>query len=181
MMSAQPTPSPELGEIFRARLQAELARADSELPGADAIRSSGEPSAPLLLVKGEPGPAEAGGGLALGGEDGAAVAKALDALGRDPQATYAVLSRPVTGAPEDRVAARLRHIIETCDPLWVVALDIEAAEDIARALGSTQARPGAPQKALGRSVLALEGLEASLTDDALKRRVWEQLQPLRDD
>lgn len=177
---AEATPS-ELTQAYEARLEAELARADAELAGSDSVKASGRASASLILVKGEPGPAEIGGGVALSGADGEAAAKALEALGRDPEDYYAVLSRPVAGATDERVTRRLRRIVEACDPLWIVAVDPEAASDVARALGEERApAPGDVVSMLGRSVLALEGLEASLSDDALKRRVWAQMKVLED-
>jgi hypothetical protein len=172
-------PSEELAEVYGRRLQAELEAADIELPGADAVRGSGRPSASVLLVKGEPGPAEIGGGVALSGADGDAIDKALEALGRDPRDRYAVVSRPVAGVSDDRVKRRLRRIIEACDPVWVVALDPDAAHDVFHALGRPELGPGTVTRLMGRSVLALEGLEASLEDEALKRRVWAHLKALR--
>jgi hypothetical protein len=168
----------ELAEAYAARVAAELVRADSELPGSDSVAASGDASASVLLVKGEPGPAEIGGGRALAGADGEAIAKALGALGRDAADTYAVLSRPVTDPPQERVTARLRRIIEVCDPRWVVALDPRAAHDVALALGMDPPPPGEPTIGIGRTVLALDGLEASLADDSLKRKVWSQLKAL---
>ncbi len=172
-------PLEELASAYGARLAVELLKADAELPGADAVQASGDPASELLLVKGEPGPAELGGGVTLSGADGDAVRKALGALGRDAQAFYAVLSRPVAGVTDERVSRRLRRIIEACDPAWVVAVDPAAATDVARATGLPETIPaGNVVRVLGRDLLALDGLEASLSDDALKRRVWAQMQAL---
>ena len=171
--------SEKLAAAYGTRLAAELLKADAELPGADAVQASGNPSSDLLLVKGEPGPAELGGGVTLSGADGDAARKALGALGRDPLAYYAVLSRPVAGVTDERVFRRLRRIIEACDPAWVVAVDPEAATDVAKALGRSEAIPaGNVARVMGRELLALGGLEASLSDLGLKRRVWAQMQAL---
>jgi alkanesulfonate monooxygenase SsuD/methylene tetrahydromethanopterin reductase-like flavin-dependent oxidoreductase (luciferase family) len=105
--------------------------------------------------------------VALSGADGDAIDKALEALGRDPRDRYAVVSRPVAGVSDDRVKRRLRRIIEACDPVWVVALDPDAAHDVFHALGRPELGPGTVTRLMGRSVLALEGLEASLEDEAL--------------
>lgn len=167
-----------LSSVYRARLERELERADAVVPGSTSIRSQGDPSAPILAVKGSPGPAELGGGIVLAGADGDAWGKAIEALGWDRGDSYAVISRPIVDAPAQSVSDRLRHIIEACDPVWVVALDDQAAADVASSLDASTLRVGQKIRIKGRNVLALAGLEASLTDEDLKRRVWGQMKPL---
>jgi hypothetical protein len=57
----------------------------------------------------------------------------------------------------------------------VVALDVEAAEDLVRAFGVDELRPGAPRHVLGRRLVAVDAFEASLSSEQRKRRVWKQL------
>lgn len=158
-----------------ARVKAELAAADRLLPGSDVVPSAGAHFAAIVVVKGLPGPAEASGKPALSGADGVAVSKALDALGWDADVSFCVLSRPLPSTDLRRRSARLRLQIEAVDPEFVLAVDAEAATDVAEALGLEQLLMGEVLRAGGRRVLACDGLEASLLDAARKRRVWSQL------
>lgn len=158
-----------------ARARAELKRADALAPGADICPWSGALVAEVALVKGLPGPAEAAGGHALSGPDGDAAAKALAALGWEPGDAFRTLSRPFPEIDLQLAAERLRAQIEAVDPGLVIALDAVATEDLARAFNVVRLRFGQVVRAGGRRLLAVDGLEASLTDAARKRRVWRQL------
>jgi hypothetical protein len=131
------------------------------------------------VVKGSPGPAEASGGAAFSGVDGEAAVKALTALGYSEDDLYFTLSRPETGIDSSRLIARLRAQIEAVDPALVLAVDTAAADDVAAAFGVARPSWGREVQALGRRIVAVDGLEASLTDRARKRRVWEQLKSAR--
>jgi hypothetical protein len=135
--------------------------------------------ASVAVVKGLPGPAEASGGAAISGADGEAAIKALGALGYSEHELFFTLSRPSTGLAPDRVAARLRAQIEAVDPMVVLALDAEARSDVAAAFGITPPAWGREARVLGRRIVAVDGLEASLGEPARKRRVWEQLKAAR--
>lgn len=163
--------------IFVAKARAELARADAFVPGAGDIASVGGPFAGVALVKGEPGEQDRTSGRALGGEDRDAAAKALAALGYDGP-IFATISRPVHGAEADAVAKRLRLQVEAVEAEVVIALDAVAALDVAAAFGLEALEFGMPVAVPGRRLLAVDGLEASLTDDERKRRVWEQFKTL---
>jgi len=158
-----------------ARVKAELAAADKLLPGSDAVLSTGARFAAVVVVKGLPGPAEASGKPAMSGADGEAVRKALGALGWDTDSLFYVLSRPGLSTDAPRRAARLRLQIEAVDPELVLAVDSDAAADVAEAVGTERLGFGAVQRVGGRRILACDGLEASLSDAARKRRVWSQL------
>jgi len=158
-----------------ARVQAELAAADKLLPGSDAVSSAGAHFATIVVVKGLPGPAEASGKPAMSGADGEAARKALDALGWEADSAFYTLSRPGSSTDAPRRAARLRLQIEAVDPEFVLAVDADAAVDVAQALGLERLALGAVVRANGRRVLACDGLEASLSDATRKRRVWSQL------
>ncbi|MBS3956038.1 MAG: hypothetical protein KGZ40_00680 [Clostridiales bacterium] len=163
---------------YRAKIASELAQADSLVPGADLIASSGEFFAEVLCVKGEPGPAEAAGGEALSGPDGEAVAKALCALGFDPSCVFATVARSEPDSDPGTVASRIRAQIEAVDPYVVIALDPVAAHAVSAALSLKDLRPGRVRRLAGREFLALDGLEASLTDQQRKKRVWRQMKAL---
>lgn len=169
--------SPEqVRALFESRARAELAAADALAPGSDAVAWSGSLFADVAVVKGLAGPAEASGGAALSGADGEAVRKALAALGWADGAIFCTLSRPEPGLPAERRTDRLRLQIEAVDPALVLALDGEASADIAEAFGIARPEFGEELRVLGRRIIAVDGLEASLADAARKKRVWMQLQ-----
>jgi hypothetical protein len=167
--------------LFEVRAKAELAAADALAPGSDIVAWSGALFAQVALVKGLPGPGEASGGAALSGADGEAARKALVALGWRDDAIFCTLSRPEPGLPAEQRADRLRLQLEAVDPALVLALDSEAAADLAEAFGIAQAAFGAEARVLGRRIVAVDGLEASLGDAARKKRVWTQLQAAKAD
>ena len=179
---SKPAPTPtkltplQVRGVFEARARAELAAADALAPGSDAVAWSGSLFADVVAVKGLAGPAEASGGAALTGADGEAARKALIALGWAEDAIFATLSRPEPGLSAERRSDRLRLQIEAVDPTLVLALDAEAAADIAEAFGIAQPAFGDEARVLGRRIVAVDGLEASLGDPARKKRVWRQLQ-----
>jgi hypothetical protein len=161
---------------FEERAKAELRAADALVPGSDALAWSGALLAEVVLVKGLPGPAEASGGCALSGADGEAARKALAALGWGRDGVFCTLSRPESHDSADHGAQRLRLQIEAVNPALVLALDAEAAEDVARAFGVDGLPLGKEMRVLGRRIVAVDGLEASLSEPARKQRVWRQLQ-----
>lgn len=177
--NAVATSAAEICALHEARARAELSAADALAPGADAVAWRGALLAQVAIVKGLPGPAEASGGAALSGADGDAAVKALAALGYAEGDLYFTLSRPELGADAARLTSRLRAQIEAVDPSLVLAVDREAADDVAAAFGIDRPSWGREVRVLGRRVVAVDGLEASLTDPARKRRVWEQLKAAR--
>jgi hypothetical protein len=169
----------ELRSLYEAKARQELRQADSLAPGADIVASTGELLCQVALVKGLPGPAEAGGGAALSGPDGAAADAAILALGYDPQAAFRLLSRPEPTLASAQRVARLRYALEAVDPTVVLALDADAAADVCEAFGLKRLPFGRAAKAEGRTFVAVDGLEASLADAGRKRRVWRQMQAAR--
>lgn len=164
-----------LRSLHEARVAAELAAADARLPGSDSTPSTGAHFASIAVVKGLPGPAEASGGSALSGVDGEAARKALGALGWDVASAFFVLSRPGFETDLASRAARLRLQIEAVDPELILAVDADAAIDVAHAFGVDELGFGKITRAGGRRLVACDGLEASLGEPARKRRVWSQL------
>jgi len=161
--------------VLEARARAELAAADAAAPGSDRVPWRGALLAQVAVVKGLPGPAEASGDPALSGADGDAAIKALERLGWSGQDVFFTLSRPEPGIEPERRGDRLRLQIEGVDPELVLAVDAEAADDVALAFGVERPRWGVVERVLGRRVVAVDGLEASLGDEARKARVWSQM------
>lgn len=163
-----------LRALYARKAAAELEAA--EVPGG-AVRWSGDPLAEVALVKGRPGEADVETGRVLAGPDGEAARKALSALGLD-EAWFAACSRPDGAAPDEAGLRELSASIEAVDPRVVIALDADAAEDLAAAAGLPRLRFGVPVERDGRTYLAVAGLEASLGDEVRKRRVWRQFRSL---
>ncbi len=161
-------------ELFEARAVAELGAADLLCPGSDSIAPRGDILGEVLLLKGLPGPAEAAGGSALSGPDGEAADKAIEALGFRADAAFRALSRPVSATESERFARRVRLMVEAVDPRVVIALDAEAAEDLACAFQLVGFEPGMPAVVGGRQFVAVSGFEASLGDPARKKRAWSE-------
>lgn len=176
MSGTAPHPAVE-AERLRARYEA---RACAELADADALLGravawSGSPVADVVVVKGYPGPTERDGGVALSGPDGSAVDAALQRLGWGSGDVFRTLSRTCGEDDAASVAARLRLQVEAVDPRLVIALDADAASDLERAFDAPRLRFGVEATVMGRRFLALDGLEASLSDERRKRVVWEQM------
>jgi len=165
-----------LDALYRAKARAEIDTAEALADTSQPVRCEGDELADVVLVKGEPGTADLTAGVALAGEDGVAAHKALDAIGASAR-RFAICTRLPDVADDVRLE-RLALILEAVDPRIVIALDPVAAHDIERACTLEPLTPGHLGSWRGRSLLAIEGLEASLSDDALKRRVWAQLKAL---
>jgi hypothetical protein len=169
-----------MAKEYADKAAAELAHADSLLPGASDVASAGDPFGRVMLVKGEPGPEDARAGKALAGADGEAATKALEALGLADGGVFRTVSRPLADGDAADVAERLAWIVEAVDPDIVIALDAEAGSDLARVADLDALSPGEPVRWRGRALLAVDGLEASLADEAHKARVWAQLKRAAD-
>jgi hypothetical protein len=171
-----------LRESYRAKATVELAAADALVPGASAVAGNGSVFAVVVLLKGDPGHEDVAAGRALAGPDGEAADKALAALGLDPAGAWRMCTRVAggAGAAGDRsdTEARARRVelaVEAVDPDLVIALDLKAGEDLARAFGLATLEPGKPVQARGRTLGAVGGLAASLGDEGAKARVWTEM------
>ncbi len=171
---AASTDAREVIDLFEAKATAEVDAAAAALAGG-AFAVSGSPGVPVLLLKGIPGPADVAAGKALAGPDAAAAEKSLVALGL-PSDTCAVITRGPEGPAPSALA--MRALVAASDPVWVIALDRAAAKDAAAAAGVSGLTAGRVQHRHGRIWLAVDGLEASLTDPELKRRVWAQFKAI---
>lgn len=165
----------KLRRLHEQKALAELAVADAEAPGSDVVAVRGALLADVVVVKGLAGPAEAAGGAAMSGADGDAAVAALEALGYGADTAFFTLSRPEPGIALDARARRLRMQVEAVDPAAVVAVDAEAAEDLAAAFGLEALLFGSAVRVAGRMLVAADGLEASLADARRKATVWRHL------
>ncbi|MBE0417952.1 MAG: hypothetical protein IBX63_09330 [Coriobacteriia bacterium] len=181
-MSGEPNTSggkaAELEHIYAEKALAEFAAADRVAPGSDGVKWSGDLFAEVVLVKGEPGPAEVSGGAALSGPDGVAARKALETLGFDQDSVFATVAHPEAGIDPDLLRERLVIQVEAVDPTVVVALDATATAEVAAAFSLGALPYGTGVRAGGRTFVAVDGLEASLADERAKRRVWRQMQAI---
>jgi hypothetical protein len=168
----------ELRALYLAKAKAEQDDADALLPTLRVL-SGGDPLARVLLVKGVPGLADVAAGEALAGADGDAARAALQALGVGTSSVLAVVTRAAAGARGDPAVERLGRYLESADPGIAIALDEVAAADLAAAAGLGSLVFGEAVRVHGRLLLAVDGLEASLADEARKKRVWKQLGALR--
>lgn len=167
-----------LQRLYEAKAAAEVGAADSLVPGSAEVRGSGDLLAEVVLLKGLPGPGDLRARRALAGADGEAAGKALAALGFDATSVFAACTRTVASADDPERVRRVELLVEAIDPRVVVALDSDAAADLSEAFGV--ALPfGRPAIARGRMLAAVDGLEASLADEAAKARVWGQFRSLK--
>ena len=173
--SAQGADEAAVRAAFETRARAELAAADAAAPGSDVVAWRGALLAQVAVVKGLPGPSEASGNPAVSGPDGDAAVKALERLGWARDDVFFTLSRPEPGLAAEQRGDRLRLQLEAVDPELVLALDSEAADDVALAFGTPKPAWGTAVRVLGRRIVAVDGLEASLDDQARKARIWAQL------
>ncbi|MDO8915936.1 MAG: hypothetical protein Q7W16_07640 [Coriobacteriia bacterium] len=162
---------------FEAKARAELKDADAALGVAFGVASAGDPLAAVVVAKGLPEAADRTARRVLAGPDGEAADKALGALGLDPRSVWAVCTRPAD-APLEARARRLELVVEAVDPRLVIALDDEAAEDLAAAFALKALVPGRPVSVRGRTLGAVGSLSASLQDAQAKAKVWERLKAL---
>mgnify|MGYP000562152580 CR=1 FL=1 len=158
------------------------------------VRIAGNACSPIVLVKGDLDEAERSGGELAAGPDGAALRKALGAIGYAPE-DFCVLSS-VAGVGDGAVT-----VGETlpCEPVprgaprpwtprrsccWTIARPIPCARPDADMLvaiddfDTAMLKPGLVAHVQGRRVLALDGFEAALTDKAAKQRMWAYIKQL---
>ena len=91
--------------LYRAKARAEVDVAEALVPGANVVRGQGDLLADVLLVKGEPGAGDMAKKRALAGDDGAAIGKALDALGLSSH-RFALCTRVATSKTARRSQAQ---------------------------------------------------------------------------
>ncbi len=162
-----------LDAIYRAKARAELRAADEELPGAATVRWRGNPLADVVLVASAPAASDRAARAALTGEPGEAAAKALTALGIGKERLFAFVSRPASDAEPGPVARRVELTVEAVDPRLVIAVDADAARDLAHAYGLDALEPGRAVPVRGRLIGFVGDLAGSLDDVEKKASVWK--------
>jgi hypothetical protein len=143
---------------------------------------SGEILTSLVVLKGKAGVAENAGEAPFFGEDGAALEKALVALGWPDECWCGVLLAPTVPADTPPLSpGALRLLCEILDPWTIVALDEPARRALVDAFAQVESgfladfTPGGQTVVLGRNLISVDGFEEALDDSAAKQRVWAQL------
>jgi hypothetical protein len=163
----------QLRSAYQAKAAAELADADAiaGVPAPGATGRAGLSVGPrIAFVVGTTADGSSGGLLDERVAD--AVTKAADALGADDAVFTLVTRPPAASASTDDRASRVRLAIEAVDPPVVIALDREAADDLAAAFGFDELRPGHPVRAFGRAIGSAGDFAVSLDDPKAKARSW---------
>ena len=179
-----PTSQSQKKEVIAQATEQELASL-----AVRGVRIVGNACSPIVLVKGDLDEAERSGGELAAGPDGAALRKALGAIGYAPE-DFCVLAS-VAGAVavgETLPCDLFREALEALDPEAVLLLDNSAADamretyaDMLVAIDdfdTAMLKPGLVAHVQGRRVLALDGFEAALTDKAAKQRMWAYIKQL---
>ncbi len=135
----------------------------------------GNAFSPILVVKGEPGPAEMSGGALLSGADGKALRAAFTKLGYAPEEWCGLACWRLDGgflAP-----SQMRLVLAALGPSTVVAADEAAAALMSDAYTGTPLELGWGRVSMvaGMRVLSLGGFEAALGDMHSKQRMWALL------
>ena len=156
--------------VYVEKMRAELH--ELELQG---VILAGNAFSPVLVVKGEQGPAETSGGALLSGADGKALRAALTKLGYAPEEWCALACWRQDGGFLTPALARLA--IATLSPSTLIAADEVAAALISDAYVGEQPRLdlGRVSMVAGMRVLRLGGFEAALGDMRSKQRMWARL------
>jgi hypothetical protein len=160
----------QLAALYDAKAVAELADAEAQA-GGPACGWRGEPLSRLAFVVSAMSPDDVAAGGPLSGEAGDAAGKAAAALGVDSD-VFVVASRPTAALAPQARSSRLVLALEAADPQVVIALDTDAAADLADAYGLEPLVPGRAARARGRVLGSAGDFVASLGDEKAKARVW---------
>lgn len=163
------------GEAYVRKMRAELKAVQEK-----GVQMSGNAFSSVLLVKGEPGPAELMGGALLSGVDGKALRAALLKLGYAPEDWAAV---------DGNASPQLfRQVVATLDPTTLVACDEKAAALVRDAFADDLSAlpnvedamlvPGRVVRVAGMRMLNLGGFEAALSSSAQKQIMWARLKQI---
>jgi hypothetical protein len=166
-----------LARIYEAKARAELDDAES-IGGVPARGWRGEPLGRLAFVVSAMAPDEVATGEPLLGQTGEAADKAAAAFGVATGDLFVVASRPAADIPADARDRRLALLLEAADPEVVIALDGDAASDLAGACGCERLEPGRPVRLHGRVMGFVGEFAASLGDRPAKARVWAAMKAI---
>lgn len=169
---------PEVSSVDKLEA-AYAAKARAELADADAVGGAGPDSwggpvvgariAFLVAHRADPAPA-----AILPDRTADAVARAAEALGA-ADATFVLVTRPEAKTSAEARARRVRIALEAVDAPAIIALDSEAAEDLASAFELDRLRAGTPVRAMGRSLAFVGEFTASLDDASAKAKAWSAM------
>ncbi|MDA3936040.1 MAG: hypothetical protein PF636_04130 [Actinomycetota bacterium] len=168
-----------IADAFAVKARTELVAAQRRASLCGEVASHGPLDAQTVVFKGQAGPAETAGGSAMSGPDGEASLAALKQLGWDSDRVFFAWAPICREHHVELRASRIRGIVEAIDPELVVALDADAAAEVATAFGLSDRNFGHAYESRGRVLIAVDGLEASLADDTRKLRVWNQFKAVR--
>jgi uracil-DNA glycosylase family 4 len=175
----------ELNGLTREIQSCELCPRGNLMP----VLGSGHPQADIFMLKLAPVPSEIEEGVAFYGRAGSALMKSFKRLGIDPLAVYGTVfvKCPVPdtemSAPECR--ARVLDELAIVQPRIVVVMGEPGLEEL-NAIGvpmasEVEARPGEIQKLTPScDALYVPDIDASLDEDAAKRRFWGAFRALGD-
>lgn len=173
--------SAERRERYLAKATAEI----EDLARRGAVMA-GNALSQIMLVKGEPGPAERDGRQLLSGADGTALCAALRALGYAPEDWVGLAAWGANGEPLE--AELLREAVCALDPATVVACDDVAADALRETFSEelsllerfdeAMLAEGVVAQVAGMRMMALGGFEAALADDQEKQVMWSRLKRL---
>jgi uracil-DNA glycosylase len=185
-----PPLSPVTDEIHERYLQKAIAETN-EL--GDEIRRAGEgrvpaigsghPLADIFLVKFRPQHSELQEGVAFYGRAGQALVKSLQRLHVDPLAVYGTNCFKFDGGDEEQAAEWLLRELHIVQPKLVVVMGEDALaflNDIGFPLtAELDAKPGELQQwSPTIEALYVPDIDASLDEQAAKRRFWQALKAL---
>lgn len=167
---------------IRRRARQKLTFELSELEGSGLV-VEGNVGSEVLIVKGEPGPAERAGSALLSGADGSALKAALRALGYAPEAFLGVACWDASGSGVP--AGLLRRAVSVLDPACLIVCDETAAALVREAYAAELAdladldcamlTPGSLAHVCGMDAISLGGFEAALADARKKQVMWARL------
>lgn len=166
--------------MARGVLQVQKMRVELDALVKEGVSMCGNAFSSVLLVKGEPGPAELAGEPLLSGPDGKALRAALLKLGYAPEDWAGV-----DGYASPRL---FRQAVAVLDPSTLVACDERAAALVRDAfadelcelknLDDAMLVPGRVVRLAGMRVLNLGGFEAALSSSAQKQVMWARLKQI---
>ena len=163
----------------------------SQIPDFAALRAEalepwlphlhGNRFASVVALKGEPGIAESKGQPPFFGADSEALERALVALDWGSNSWCGIaLDLPGRATLNH---SDLRLLIETIDPLALLALDNKAIQALQEGYGTELLPrippPGTKTQLLGRTLVFIDGFEAALSSEEDKRRAWRELKAFR--
>jgi uracil-DNA glycosylase family 4 len=192
-----PATDDEIREKYLERAIRELNQLTHELQDCDAcprgslmpVLGSGHPQADIFMLKYAPAPSEIEEGVAFYGRAGSALMKSFKRLGIEPLAVYGTVfvKCPVgdteQSAPECR--ARVLDELAIVSPRIVVVMGEEALRELneLRVPLGRELEPAAGEiQSLTPSCEALyvPDIDASLDDEAAKRKFWQAFRALGD-